>query len=63
MLATAAIVEAVAAAIKALELPQVVVDPVMVSKSGAYLLDDDASVCCGRNCCVLGRRDAEHPRG
>ena len=41
MLATAAIVEAVAAAIKALELPQVVVDPVMVSKSGAYLLDDD----------------------
>jgi len=33
--------EAVAAAIKALELPLVVVDPVMVSKSGAYLLDDD----------------------
>ena len=41
MLATAAIVEAVAAAIKSLELPQVVVDPVMVSKSGAYLLDDE----------------------
>ena len=44
MLATAAIVEAVAAAIKALELPQVVVDPVMVSKSGAHLLDDDGVV-------------------
>lgn len=41
MLATAAIVEAVAAAIKSLELPRVVVDPVMVSTSGAHLLDDD----------------------
>ena len=41
MLATAAIVEAVAAAIKELDLPLVVVDPVMVSKSGARLLDDD----------------------
>jgi len=41
MLATAAIVEAVAAAIEELELPLVVVDPVMVSKSGARLLDDD----------------------
>src|SRR6185436_2867503 len=41
MLATAAIVEAVAAAIKALDLPHVVVDPVMVSTSGAPLLDDD----------------------
>jgi hydroxymethylpyrimidine/phosphomethylpyrimidine kinase len=41
MLATAAIVEAVAAAIKELELPLVVVDPVMVSKSGAMLLDRD----------------------
>ena len=44
MLATAAIVEAVAAAIKALELPHVVVDPVMVSKSGARLLDEDGVV-------------------
>jgi hydroxymethylpyrimidine/phosphomethylpyrimidine kinase len=42
MLATAAIVEAVAAAIKSLELPRVVVDPVMVAKGGARLLDDDA---------------------
>src|SRR5437867_3796400 len=41
MLATAAIVEAVAAAIRELELPLVVVDPVMVSKSGAHLLDED----------------------
>jgi hydroxymethylpyrimidine/phosphomethylpyrimidine kinase len=41
MLATAAIVEAVAAAIKQLDLPLVVVDPVMLSKSGAALLDDD----------------------
>jgi hydroxymethylpyrimidine/phosphomethylpyrimidine kinase len=41
MLATAAIVEAVTAAIKELDLPLVVVDPVMLSKSGARLLDDD----------------------
>jgi len=41
MLATAAIVEAVAAAIKELELPLVVVDPVLVSTSGTGLLDDD----------------------
>ena len=41
MLATAAIVEAVAAAIKELDLPLVVVDPVMVSKNGTRLLDDD----------------------
>jgi hydroxymethylpyrimidine/phosphomethylpyrimidine kinase len=41
MLATAAIVEAVAAAIEALDLPLVVVDPVLVSSSGTRLLDDD----------------------
>jgi hydroxymethylpyrimidine/phosphomethylpyrimidine kinase len=41
MLATAAIVEAVAAAIAELELPLVVVDPVMVAKSGDPLLDAD----------------------
>ena len=41
MLATAAIVEAVAAAIRELELPLVVVDPVMVATSGAALLDAD----------------------
>ncbi len=42
MLATAAIVEAVAAAIEDLDLPNVVVDPVMVAKSGDRLLHDDA---------------------
>jgi len=42
MLATAAIVEAVAAAISELELPLVVLDPVMIAKSGAALLSDDA---------------------
>ena len=41
MLGTAAVVEAVAAAIEALDLPQLVVDPVMISKSGARLLDED----------------------
>jgi hydroxymethylpyrimidine/phosphomethylpyrimidine kinase len=41
MLATAAIVEAVAAAINELDLPLIVVDPVMISTSGARLLDDD----------------------
>ena len=42
MLATAAIVEAVAATVAALELPNLVVDPVMVAKGGHRLLDDDA---------------------
>lgn len=42
MLATAAIVEAVAAAIEDLDLPNVVVDPVMVAKSGDRLLSRDA---------------------
>jgi hydroxymethylpyrimidine/phosphomethylpyrimidine kinase len=42
MLATAAIVEAVAASVEALDLPNLVVDPVMVAKSGDRLLDDDA---------------------
>jgi hydroxymethylpyrimidine/phosphomethylpyrimidine kinase len=42
MLATAAIVEAVAAAIDTLELPNVVVDPVMIAKGGDRLLEDEA---------------------
>lgn len=42
MLANAAIVEAVVAAIRGLDLPQVVVDPVMVAKGGDRLLDMDA---------------------
>jgi hydroxymethylpyrimidine/phosphomethylpyrimidine kinase len=41
MLAGAAIVEAVAAAITSLDLPLVVLDPVLVSSSGERLLDDD----------------------
>jgi hydroxymethylpyrimidine/phosphomethylpyrimidine kinase len=42
MLATAAIVEAVAATIEELELPNLVVDPVTVAKGGSRLLQDDA---------------------
>jgi hydroxymethylpyrimidine/phosphomethylpyrimidine kinase len=42
MLANAAIVEAVVAAIRALDLPQVVVDPVMIAKGGDRLIDDEA---------------------
>lgn len=42
MLATSAIVEAVAASIAALELPNLVVDPVMIAKGGDSLMDEDA---------------------
>jgi hydroxymethylpyrimidine/phosphomethylpyrimidine kinase len=42
MLANAAIVEAVVAAVRDLEIPLLVVDPVMVAKSGDRLLDDEA---------------------
>jgi hydroxymethylpyrimidine/phosphomethylpyrimidine kinase len=42
MLATAAIVEAVAAAVIALDLPLVVLDPVMIAKGGDRLLEEDA---------------------
>jgi hydroxymethylpyrimidine/phosphomethylpyrimidine kinase len=42
MLATAAIVRAVAEAVERLQLPLLVVDPVMVAKSGDRLLDADA---------------------
>jgi hydroxymethylpyrimidine/phosphomethylpyrimidine kinase len=42
MLANAAIVEAVAAAVEEMEIPLLVVDPVMVAKSGDRLLDDEA---------------------
>ena len=43
MLANAAIVEAVAAAIAELDIPLLVVDPVMVATSGMRLLDDEAT--------------------
>ena len=42
MLANAAIVEAVAAAVADLEIPLLVVDPVMIAKSGDALIDDEA---------------------
>ena len=42
MLATAAIVEAVAAAVADLDIPLLVVDPVMIPKSGDALIDDEA---------------------
>jgi hydroxymethylpyrimidine/phosphomethylpyrimidine kinase len=42
MLANAAIVEAVAAAVEALEIPFLVVDPVMIAKSGDSLVDEEA---------------------
>ena len=42
MLANAAIVEAVAAAVKDLDMPFLVVDPVMIAKSGDRLMDDEA---------------------
>jgi hydroxymethylpyrimidine/phosphomethylpyrimidine kinase len=42
MLGSAAIVEAVAAAIADIDLPHVVLDPVMVAKGGDRLLDKDA---------------------
>ncbi len=42
MLANAAIVEAAAAAIDTLELPNVVVDPVMIAKGGDRLLEEEA---------------------
>jgi hydroxymethylpyrimidine/phosphomethylpyrimidine kinase len=42
MLATAAIVEAVAAVVETLEIPFLVVDPVMIAKGGDALLDPDA---------------------
>jgi hydroxymethylpyrimidine/phosphomethylpyrimidine kinase len=42
MLANAAIAEAVAASVRALDLPQVVVDPVMIAKGGDRLLSEEA---------------------
>jgi hydroxymethylpyrimidine/phosphomethylpyrimidine kinase len=42
MLANSTIVLAVAAAVESLELPNLVVDPVMVAKSGDHLLDEEA---------------------
>jgi len=42
MLPDAAVVEGVSAAVEALEIPLLVVDPVMIAKSGDQLIDGDA---------------------
>jgi hydroxymethylpyrimidine/phosphomethylpyrimidine kinase len=42
MLGTAAIVEAVSATVAGLDLPHVVLDPVMIAKGGQRLLEDEA---------------------
>jgi hydroxymethylpyrimidine/phosphomethylpyrimidine kinase len=42
MLANAAIVEAVSAAVRDLDIPFLVVDPVMIAKSGDRLIDEEA---------------------
>jgi hydroxymethylpyrimidine/phosphomethylpyrimidine kinase len=42
MLANAAIVESVVAAVRDLEIPLLVVDPVMIAKSGDRLIDEEA---------------------
>jgi hydroxymethylpyrimidine/phosphomethylpyrimidine kinase len=55
MLATSAIVEAVAAAIEALELPLVVLDPVLMSTSGERLLDADGVQALRRELMPLAR--------
>ena len=44
MLANASIVEAVAATVESLQLPRLVVDPVVAAKGGSRLLADDAVV-------------------
>jgi hydroxymethylpyrimidine/phosphomethylpyrimidine kinase len=59
MLANAAIVEAVAAAVQALELPYLVVDPVIVSSSGDPLLDDDGVMVLKKE--LVGRAHAVTP--
>ena len=62
MLATSAIVEAVAAAIAELDLPLVVVDPVLVSSSGKRLLDADGVQAMCLELLPRARvRHAEHP--
>ena len=59
MLANAAIVEAVAATIAELDLPHVVLDPVMIAKGGARLLEEDAIV--GIRAELLGRAHVVTP--
>ncbi len=59
MLANAAIVEAVAAAAQDLELPYLVVDPVIVSSSGDPLLDDEGVLALKKE--LVGRAHAVTP--
>ena len=56
MLANSTIVEAVAAAVESLDLPNLVVDPVMVAKSGDRLLDTDAVEKCSPKVYIPGRK-------
>ena len=63
MLANAAIVEAVAAAIAELDLPNLVVDPVMIAKGGDRLLERGGGRGDQGRAAAAGRsRDAEHAR-
>jgi hydroxymethylpyrimidine/phosphomethylpyrimidine kinase len=59
MLANAAIVEAVAAAAQDLEIPNLVVDPVIVSSSGDPLLDDEGVMALKKE--LIGRAHAVTP--
>ena len=62
MLATAAIVEAVAEAVARLGLPHLVVDPVMVAKSGDRLLDPAAESAYRERLFPLAEVDRTRPR-
>jgi hydroxymethylpyrimidine/phosphomethylpyrimidine kinase len=55
MLSTAAIVEITASAVRRWRLPHLVVDPVMVAKSGDSLLADDAVECLKRELLPLAQ--------
>ena len=59
MLANAAVVEAVTAAVDALEIPFLIVDPVLVSTSGDPLLDDEGLVAMKKE--LLSRAHAVTP--
>jgi hydroxymethylpyrimidine/phosphomethylpyrimidine kinase len=55
MLSTAAIVQVTASAVRRWQLPHLVVDPVMVAKSGDRLLADDAVECLKRDLLPLAQ--------
>ena len=62
MLASAAIIEMVAAKLREHGLPNLVVDPVMVAKSGDRLLREDAVAALRTSCCTTARPSASTPR-